>query len=275
MLESALLHLNDSPSGEQAIEVSVNLARRHRARVRGLTLLDTRPLESVLVQSEAAIFASEELGSLNRCEHTQSAIRTRFCQACLTAGVDFDVRSVRADPREVFSREARFHDLLLAGCPAPGADHDDDPAAAFRPRELVDVLIRSGRPMLIVRGLELRRVLLVCDGSAASTRAIRSFRQQNLFPDAECRLLAVGGTQEQAREILREMVPDVRSREPSLEIGCIQGRTQRVVVQYAQKWRADLVVLGVDGGNRVLRRLVGEAAHKVLTKTPCALYAAG
>jgi nucleotide-binding universal stress UspA family protein len=71
------------------------------------------------------------------------------------------------------------------------------------------------------------------------------------------------------------MVPYCRSREESLEVGVIQGQAQRVVVPYAEKWKADLILLGVNRRSRVLRRLFGETARHVLTKTSCSLFAVG
>ncbi len=277
MLESVLLQLNDNPSGEQAIKLGVQFAQQYQARIRGLTVLDTRRLESALTNCEGAIYASGEIGRLNRHEQTQQSIRLRFCQACLSAGVDFDLRSRRATPFEVLLQESRFHDLVLTTCPAPGDSGESPSESGLTAGELVEVLLRGVQPLLIVRGAcpIIKRVLFVCDGTNASIRTVRTFLQQGLFPSAEGRLLAIGRSEAQAQETLREMATYCRSLGTSLETGCLCGNTRKVLIPYAKKWRADLVVLGVPRRNRLLNRVFGDTALDILKKTQLALYAMG
>ena len=60
MLSSLLLHLGSATDGEPLIELGVDLARRSLARVRGLTLVDTRRLTDLAATAEAACFATTE-----------------------------------------------------------------------------------------------------------------------------------------------------------------------------------------------------------------------
>lgn len=274
MLHSVLLHLNGVRHGESVIDFGVNLARRCEARVRGLTVVDTRRLMSLAATCEAAAYANGEFRRLHRVEQEQGTVRSHLSQACLSAGVNFDVRRMRGNPFDVLPPESQFHDLLVTAFPPHGADADDEDAG-LTARELVDLLFEGVQPMLVVRdkNQQLRRVLLVTDGTPATAKAIRSFLQQNLLPDAEYRLLAVGKTEDQARESLREMAEYCRSRKVALETGILQGTLRRVLAPYAQKWQADVVVLGVARGNAVVRRLIGETAQDILSKTSLALYA--
>jgi nucleotide-binding universal stress UspA family protein len=113
---------------------------------------------------------------------------------------------------------------------------------------------------------------LVSDGTNASARAIREFLRQNLFPESELRLLAIGSTEQRARNMLREMVDYCRGRQVSLESGWICGSPRRVIIPYAHKWGADLVVLGVTRKSPLVRRLFGDPAQRVLEETNLALY---
>lgn len=277
MLESVLLPLNTNPSAEQAIQLGVQLAQQWKARVRGLTLLDTRRLESVVSACEGAIYAADEFDRLNRCERRQEAIRLRFCQTCLSAGVDFELKSRRADACEVLFQEARFHDLVLADSPTPDELRGLQFEGGLAPQDLVDLLLRGVQPMLIVRGAApvINRVLLVCDGTPASSRAIRTFFQQGLFAEADKRLLSIGNDEAEATETLAEMVGYCCNNGAFLETGYLCGSARKVLLPYAKKWRADLVVLGVTRGNRMLRRLFGKTAGDILKKSELALYAVG
>ena len=275
MLNSVLLHLSGDRRANAVIEFGVALAQRFEARVRGLTLLDTRRLASLASACEAAVYVSSEFSRLDRVEQQQESIRASLSRACLSAGVDFDVRRVRGNPLEVLPLESHYHDLIVTGAAPRGAVAEDDLDTGLSGRELIDLLLRGVQPMLVVREKRqaLDRALLVYDGTTASARAVRRFLGQALLPCAECRLLAVGQTELHAQNLYREMVEYCRTQLSTIETGSLHGPLRRALVPYAGKWQADLIVLGVPAGNRLLRRVLGEAAHDVLRQTNCALYA--
>ena len=57
-------------------------------------------------------------------------------------------------------------------------------------------------------------------------------------------------------EGLRFQVPGTQ-----LETGCISGKLRRVLLPYAKKWNADLIVVGIANGNHWLRWALIEAAQ--------------
>jgi hypothetical protein len=272
MLSSVLLHFSSVQNGEPLIELGVGLARRSAARLRGLTLVDTRRLASLSTSSEAAIYSDSEYSRLRQVEEEQDSVRSQLSRACISAGIDFDIRRVRGNPLEVLPPEAQFHDLVVTSLPtAQDAKSEHSNLAAG---ELIDLLFQGVQPLLVLRDASqsVRRVLLVSDGAGASARAIREFLRQNLFPEAELRLLAIGTTEQRARNSLREMFDYCRGRRAAMESGWICGSPQKVVVPYALKWGADLVVLGVTRKSRMVRRLFGEPAQRLLEDTNLAFY---
>ena len=170
MLNSVLLHLNGMEHGQSVIECGVGMAQRWEARVRGLTLLDTIGwcvdfvVRIGLTPMENANAAS--------CRTAAGDVRSQLTQACLSAGVDFDVRRMQGDPFDLLPPESQFHDLMVTYLPPPG-EADELQAPGMNAAELVNLLIRGVQPMLIVRRprQELRRVLLAYDGTPASGQA--------------------------------------------------------------------------------------------------------
>jgi nucleotide-binding universal stress UspA family protein len=117
-------------------------------------------------------------------------------------------------------------------------------------------------------------VLLAYEGSEASGRAIRNYLSTGLGEEAEHRLLAIGTDANSARTALRDMADYCGARCRSLETGCATGRPRRVIVPYAAKWQADLLVLGLGSRAPVVRRLLGNSAASAWSKLRCALFAA-
>jgi nucleotide-binding universal stress UspA family protein len=271
MLHSVLLHLESVDQAQPVIRVGVNLARQTEARVRGLTLLDTRRCEAAF-ECEGAGYAAIEQTRRSLTERVQGTVRARLSDACLEAGLNFDVRRISGDPLQVLQQEARFHDLMVTSVMAgnPGSTATD-----WSLDDLTSLIDRGVQPVLVVQPhqIAINRVLLVYDGTDAAGRAIRSFLSQGIFTAAEHRLLAIGKTEDAARHSLRDMADYCLARRPRLETGFACGTLRRVLLPYAEKWQADLIVMGVEPGKRLLRWAFGNPAVDVLKKLSCGLYA--
>ena len=259
------------------IDVGVRLARRHAARVRGLSLTDTRYFQSLTSSCEAAACAVTEQSRIHLAEKRYSVARADLTQACLAANLNFDVRAISGDPFELLPQESRFHDLVVAHFPEPDdaiAAADDEPRMSAR--DFVDLALRGVQPLLVVRRRvqPLERVLLIYDGTPESGRAVRSFVSQGLTPDAEHRLLAIGDSERASRDALHQMAEYFQRRGTTLETGWICGPSRKVLVPYAEKWNADLLVMGATRTNPLLRRLLGETAQDALRRLSSALYLA-
>jgi nucleotide-binding universal stress UspA family protein len=245
--------------------------------VRGLSLTDTRYVRSLTADCEAAACLVTEQSRLRLAEKRYSTARKVLSQACLAADLNFDVRTLSGDPFELLPQESRFHDLVVAFAADQrdaSAVYEDEPALSER--ELIDLALRGVQPLLVVRRRPqpLERVLLIYDGTPESGRALRSYVSQSLTPDAEHRLLAIGESERSAREALQQMTEYFRRRSVALETGWICGRPRKVLVPYAEKWNADLLVMGVTRTNQLLRRLLGETAQDALRRLSSALYLA-
>ncbi len=271
MLNSVLLYLQSAEQADAVIRLGISVAKPVEALVRGLTLLDTRRAEAAL-NCESVVYAAMEQTRRASTERGHKAVRADLTQACLRAGLNFDVRRIAGDPLELLPQEARFHDLVITS--AAGISHSSEESSGLSSLDLIALAERGVQPLLVVRADQraIHRVLLTYDGSEASGRAIRSFLSLGIFPQAEHRLLAIGRDELQSRVALREMAEYCVARRPSLETGCISGKPRRVLSSYAEKWQADLIVVGASRGNRLIRWLLGNTTLDLWRKLSCGLY---
>lgn len=279
MVHGILVLLDGRCETQPIITSSAMLARRHGAGIRALTIADTRRAVSLASSCEGAVFSVVEQEQLEKLETLQTAAQTSFAQMCLQAGVNFDVRRLSGDPFAVLPREARYQDLVIAGWRQPFPDwRADEGQGILNPHSLIDLVADGVHPLLIARETPLLqpRVLLVNDGTPASGRILRTFLKQKLWPDASLRLLAVASEENEARGILRESTDLLAHFEGGLQQNCesgfVCGPLRKVLTPYIEKWGADLVVLGIQRGPGLLRRVLGSAAVDVLRGTGCALY---
>lgn len=275
MLNSILLHLEGDDLLGVVVHNGVRLASRHAARLRGLEIVAT-PRPARLTESEVSAFVLAEQERLERSRTVQAVAQSRLEQACVEAALDFDVQSARGNPVDLLVDESQFHDLVVTAQPLLPSRTRVRARAAFEARlREVCALARHGTgPLLVLRTAEreIERVLLVHDGSPPSARAIKTYLSQQLWPEAELRLLAVGPDVATAERNLHAMHACVRRIGADVEAGCLAGSVRRVLVPYVEKWSADLIVLGIPSVRPFLQRSSSQPVPDVLRRTGAALY---
>jgi nucleotide-binding universal stress UspA family protein len=274
MLKSVLLYLESVEQASPVIGFGVALAREGGARVRGVTLVDTREMEAAQ-DCESAVFVSLAHSRQAFADCVREGARAELSKACLAAKLNFDVRRIAGDPLEILPVEARFHDLVIASSGAIDRRLPQSAGSSLSIGDMLELLQRGVQPLLLLPAetRAVKRVLLVYDGSEAAGRAIRTYFSLGVMRDAEHRLLAIGVTEAGARASLAEMAEYCAGHCAALETGCAVGKTRRVLVPYAGKWEADLIVLGVGRGPRIVRRLLGQASLDLVRTLNCGLFA--
>lgn len=273
MLSSVLLLMEGAEQAGPVIRCGVTLARDVEARVRGLTLVDTREAQHPQ-DCEAAVYLTTASTRQALAERLHEGARAELSKACLEARLNFDVRRLMGDPLEVLPQEARFHDLVVTSLGPKDHRLPADSRMRLSTGDLTALLRRGVQPLLVLPPEQERieRVLLVYDGSEAAGRTIRSFLNLGVLREAECRLLAIGADESSAQSSMMEMADYCRSRCSNLEMGFAVGRPRRVLLPYVAKWEADLLVLGVSRSYRLLHRLMGRVSLELLSEVKCGLF---
>ena len=274
MRRSVLLYMNGLQECRGFVDTSVKLAKWWQARLRCLTLLDTRHLVSLTATSESALDTSGEISSLFLHEHRYTAIKSQLSQACVAENLDFEIRGLRGDPFRLLPAESRFHDLTLTVYPCDTGETQGPRERILSPHELLKLVQSGVNPMLILRNRSQSpgRILLVYDGTAASLRAIRTFVQQGFFPHADMRLLSLGNSEAKRDERWRELHDYCRTLAPDLETGYLNETKQNSLLAYTEKWQADLLVAGTNAGQFGLKYFRSNPLCRMLERLPVALF---
>lgn len=267
-----LVHFPESDQANNLIHFTVKLARHCESRLRGLTVIDTSQFEEFATTCESAAYAVFEQKRLEKGEKLRDKVRAAFSQACLAAGLDFDLHRKRGRRLDILRNEAKCHDLCVTSVPLRANRKKGDLGST----EILEWILSGVSPLLALReNSEFpKRILLVHDNTAASSRAIRSYLAHGLFPEANLRLLAVGATNAAAKQTLRENIDSLCCRLPNIETGYAVGRPAQVVPEYALQWEADMVVVAGQRQLPLVGTLRGETASQVLSKTGAMLYSA-
>jgi nucleotide-binding universal stress UspA family protein len=139
------------------------------------------------------------------------------------------------------------------------------------------------------------RVLVATDGSPCSDRALRSIAQRPWPPDTEVEIVTVvhtrvpfvpeptlvgAATYATALEDNRRQAPErVRAAEaalagvPGLAVRStvLEGDPEKVILEEADRWKADLLVVGSHGYGPIKRLALGSVSRGVAAHAPCSV----
>ena len=139
------------------------------------------------------------------------------------------------------------------------------------------------------------KILLATDGSEFSQAAIEEVIRRRwpsgtkvkvlsvahpfpLFPDpiffsGAAHSETLQQEQRRASHDVEKAAGEIRDKAPDLhvEVETLEGSPKKVIVEEAERWEADLIVVGSHGRGAVERFLLGSVAHAVVLHAPCSV----
>jgi nucleotide-binding universal stress UspA family protein len=142
------------------------------------------------------------------------------------------------------------------------------------------------------------KVLLVTDGTEFSDFAIEKLLSLNLSPTSEVKVLSVVNMpipigfdpmigminypeieqtqREQGDKIIESAAAKIKSGRSDLTVSTqiATGSPESRIVEIAEEWKADLIVVGSHGYNAWERLLLGSVSNAVVHHAPCSVLVA-
>jgi nucleotide-binding universal stress UspA family protein len=285
MLRSILIALDGSPSSLQAADLGLELARRHKAHVDGLGIVNSawiqRP-EAVPVGGMAYKAALDQNELQSATERVDAVLRD-FRERAGRAGIpSFDIREVDGSPLQVVEIEAASHDLIVLG---RNSMFDMDGEIHELPL-CVDRIIRGEpRPVLLVPadvpglGQEASQepVLVAFDGSPASSRAVHMFALLGLAEGRVVHVVTLDQSSAGRAEQTAERACVLLRRHAAAETHAIglgnreAGTPAETILGLAKVLKAEMIVMGAYG-NRGIQEIFGSCTREVLNACPTPLF---
>jgi len=274
MIKKILVGVSGTPSLQAKIDAAVDLAKRNKASISVLSILDTQALRNV---GPVPIGAQYHAGKLRNTrmeksrEKAEAAIAA-FESACVKSNIPFEAIREEGDPIDMLSQVWRYHDLCLLNIKG-WFDYDVIP----EPEDALLKLVRKGvRPLLCVPNVarETKRVMIAYNGSIESAKTMKHYAQFNLWPDAKHTLVCMGATKtdENANDMLE------RAREYLAVHGIeakplhVTGKYDSPIHDFSKELGADLTVMGGSYKRVLLFEKFGKHAKKMIRDAECALF---
>ena len=197
---------NGSPNADAALDLAVQMCRKYEAALTGIFV--SRPVEF-----EGRVerwITADVMETLRRAQRdTAAGVEGSFRVHLDANGFNGVVEwlAVEGQPNAALARQARYHDILLLG-------QFSDPSDAGRPVRAEDLVLRAGKPLLIVPNNYTVRpfseyAVVAWDGSRPSARAL-SDAMQILETKTRIDVVCVTGSEEErgprsAPQIIRHL----------------------------------------------------------------------
>lgn len=272
MIGRILVALGAGPSSSSAIQQAIELARLHGAELTAVALFDLPRLSHVGRAPIGAAMAGVELRRyrLTTAEQSLDEAIAEFEAACLVAGLSHRVCREEGDPIDRLVALSRYHDVVVAGL------HGllewgviDEP-----PDELIELIGGGVRPIIaaaqVVR--RIRRVMIAYSGSVESASTMKRFIQFRIWSDVHIKLVTFSDDADRGERLLADAAHYCRSHGYGPELEVIPGSPKHHLLEHAQAWHADLLVVGNSAQSLLRRRLFGETALHVVRHAELPLF---
>ena len=274
MLKRILVGIADRSYTISATRHAIDVARQSGASLTGISVLDYVTLStSGPVPIGASQMANEWRDQ--KCKQTETIIRDSFdafARLCDDSCVEYKTAVRTGDPLHELVELSRYHDLVVVGL-----RHFFEHGLIPDPPDGLVKLVSSGvHPMLTVSDdyRPIYRVLIGYSGSVESARTLRCFaHHRELWPDAAVRIVSFGTADSDGPTRLIDARNYMDDHGIATEIKFIEGSAKRLL-QSAEEWKADMIVLGNSAKSLLRRRVFGETAWKTIRESEIPLFLA-
>ena len=270
MVKTILVGLGDKQFSASATDHAIDLAQKHGARLRAVTIFNPESLGA----GAAPIGAGESARELReyRVAQTQQVMVEAvdyFEKAAKKAKLDYDVVLETEYSFETLISSSRYCDLIVCGLRHLFAGAEEHP-----PHELFRLVEEGVRPLIAVSDTfrPIERVLITYSGSTESAKTMRRFIQQRLWTDAALRIVTFDRDAESGQQRLDDASRYCQAHGFSPETEVVAQPPKDALLSYASGWNADLIVLGNSAKRLLLRRIFGETALHVVENADRTLY---
>ncbi|MBC03112.1 MAG: hypothetical protein CMJ34_07395 [Phycisphaerae bacterium] len=271
-LKRVLVALGGSRYMDSAMAEAVQIARRNRAEIIGLAVMD----ETLVDPAQAApIGGGASAADLrdDRRRRIEEAIDDaigRFERVLADSGLPGRAERTDGDAQEVLVEAMKLADLSIIGIRHAfdygTVDHADDFIAR--------VATASNRPIIAMPegARPVSKVLVAYDGSMASANALRSFTTLRAFDPSLIRLVYCRDDESDPDAILAEGRGYLELHGYTVETAVLEDPPSTAILAEATDIEADLVVMGAVGRRGLSRLPAGDTAASLLETSSVPLF---
>jgi nucleotide-binding universal stress UspA family protein len=272
MIKSILFCTDGSEYSNTAGDYALWLAQKFGARIVALHVTDVRLLEApLLADLSGAIGAQPYQALLPQLQEMQKqragVILSAVADRCRKAGVPCSTLHRTGSVVDNIAEEETRTELVMLGQRGEHAQA----IGQFLGSSVERVVRRSIKPCLVTpaKFRELRHVLVAYDGSAQSSKSLQVAVEFAQTLSLKLGIVTVVPVLPEmgVNNVLEDAVRMARDHgiEPVAET--LVGHAEQRILEYAERQRADLIVMGAYGHTRIREMILGSTTTHVIRKS--------
>lgn len=277
MIKSILVAMDGSPASMAGLEVAVYWAKLLKAGLRGLFVEDEQRFvhypSGMAVDGGLPIFAplleAEMRAETEQVELEGREIHRALQKAAGEAGLSHDFTQLRGEVNGLITRHA-----LAAGMVVLGRRGRNDPLEGNEPGPTTETLIHTAnRPVLVVPESPRMEggVMFAYDGGRGINRALVAGTQLAIAGDLPVSAISIGkepSFMSDHEEILR-CYWEAFEIEATCHVLPKDGRVASMIVDFADREGAGLIVMGAFGHNPIHELFFGSTTLETMSRASC------
>lgn len=272
MIKSILVCTDGSEYGDVACDYAIYLASKLEARLTGLHILDSRLLEGPMLADVSGWVGAEPYGvQLEQfrelMEKKQEAVVDALTSKCEQNKITPNITTKMGHPPRVILDEEASAELLVLGRKGEDADLLESMMGSTTER----VTRRSVNPCLVTPSKfgPITNILAAYDGSAHASKALHEAIELSLALNCQLHILTVVDNIDMAtaNRAAAEGLALAKDHKKEANSLIIKGYTEQIILETADNYKCDLIVVGAYGHSRIRELVLGSTTTHILIKT--------
>lgn len=267
MVKRILIGLGGTPYVESKMQHAVELAKRYGAEMTGVTVADLARLVDVgpVPMGAGGAAASLRQHRMETAEHNIEKAIEMFRARCAEEDVRWHIVREEGDPFDQLISLSRYHDLTILGLQGLFEYGVLPDAHAY----IGKLVANNVRPVLAVGNeyRNIKKVFVAYNGSMESAKAMKTFAQMALWPEADVMVACYHMDECDAAPLVRDAEAYFELYGYNVETTHPSAKPEDALLDDADKWGADLIVMGASGRNNIMRLLMGDTAEHIISKS--------
>jgi nucleotide-binding universal stress UspA family protein len=273
MIKRILVGIADPTYTVSATHHAVELAKRCSGTLTGVSILDADRLRNIGTVTAGVENYATEIRAQRFAQADNSISRSvdAFSRLADEAGISYEVVQENGEPFQHFIQLSRYHDLVVCGLHRL-FEHG---VLTEPPNELIKLISAGVRPMVATGPVyrETKRVLIAYSGSVESAKTMRHFTQlHELWPDISVKIVSFRSRHSQDSSHLTDAQEYIQAHGVESEIEFIDDSPRVRLLQFADDWNADMIVMGNSAKNILMRRAFGDTALYTIRESEIPLF---
>lgn len=266
MVKTILLSVDGSVYSDAVLKQGILLAKAFDARIKVISIVDIRFFEWPTVLGDAfvpiitpTVYQEETRKML---EGKTDAVLRKCTKILKEEDIEFETEKIHGPPADVICENAHVADLLIMGARGEFAKWQSKLVGAT-----LEVVVRECNKAILITPQnfsEISKILVAYDGSEKANKGLPLAAYFAGKLKASVSIITVNDNEQVRNKYLKEAEDYLEPYKIKVKLFGVIGNPDKAIVEFAEKHKYDLIVMGSFGHSRIREAILGSTTEQVM-----------